>query len=46
MHTMTTYDLNKEDWEAMQELAHYTGRPDRVSQLPSKVILLVALLVF
>ena len=35
--TMATYDLTKEDWDAMQELAHFTGRPDRVSQIPSNV---------
>lgn len=35
--SMVTYDLMKDDWDALQELAHFSGRPDRVTQIPSKV---------
>ena len=34
---MKTYDLLKEDWDSIQELAHFNGKPDVVSQIPSKV---------
>ena len=34
--TMTTYDLVREDWDSIVELNRFPGRPDTLSDLPSK----------
>ena len=35
--TMTCYDLQREDWDSLTELAHFSGRPEVTSQIPSQV---------
>ena len=35
--TMDMYDLIRDDWDSVVELAHYKGRPETASLIPSKV---------
>lgn len=35
--TMENYDLLREDWDSILELAQFTGRPETAQQIPSKV---------
>ena len=34
---MENYELLREDWDSILELAQFTGRPEVASQIPSKV---------
>ena len=34
---MENYELLREDWDSILELAQFTGRPEIASQIPSKV---------
>ena len=34
---MENYDLLREDWDSILELAQFTGRPETAQQIPSKV---------
>lgn len=35
--TMENYDLLREDWDSILELAQFTGRPETAQQISSKV---------
>ena len=35
--TMNDYDLQRDDWESLTELAHYSGHPEIASKIPSQV---------
>lgn len=37
--TMNYYDLQREDWDSLTELAHFAGQPDIKTKIPSQVIL-------
>lgn len=34
---LDAYDLTREDWDSIVELAHFKGRPDILPLIPSKV---------
>ena len=34
---MNFYDLQREDWDSITELAQYSGRPEITAQIPSQV---------